>query len=466
MPRDRITRRSFLARSAATAAAAAAATVTAAAGATTAAGAIAAPQIVASSVLGDAARAAPSDRIAVGWIGTGHRGSAVMGEFLAQKDVDVVALSDVKRTVLGAAKERIDRHRGNSDCAAYGDFRALCDRKDIDAVLVATTDHWHVLTSIAAARSGKDVYMEKPMGLSMAECFALRKAIHDAGRVFQFGTQQRSDDKFRLASEIARNEGIGKLKEINVWSPGSSAGGPTTPLSPPPDIDYDMWLGPAPYKPYTEDRCSNQWWWFISDYALGFIAGWGIHPIDIAVWGAGDTIDCPVEVEGKGDFPPPGSGVCDTATNWRIALKYSNGLVVNFAGDPMPEEWSKRYPGTHSHGTAFEGTDGWVHVNRAVINSHPEDLVRNDPGRGRAGDAVRLYRSPGHTRNFLDCVKSRAKTVSPIDESVRSESLCQISEIAIRLGRKVAWDPKTETFPGDEEANRRLSRPMRAPWKL
>jgi predicted dehydrogenase len=302
--------------------------------------------------------------------------------------------------------------------------------------------------------------MEKPMGLSMEQCIALREAVNKNGRVFQFGTQQRSDARFRLACELARNEKIGKLHTINVWSPGSSQGGSTEPAPVPEGLNYEMWLGPAPFKAYTPDRCSNSLWWFISDYALGFIAGWGIHPIDIAVWGAGDKIDAPVEVEGKGQFPT--SGVCDTAMNWRIALKYSNGLTINFAGDPCPEEWTKRYPGIQSHGTAFEGSEGWVHVNRAVVNSQPESLVRSD----LSGALVRLDKSDDHVRNLLDCVKTRSKTVSHIDESVRSESLCQIGELAIRLERKLKWDPKTERFAGDDEANRRLKRPMRAPWTL
>ncbi|MBI4605033.1 MAG: hypothetical protein HY721_23980 [Planctomycetes bacterium] len=279
-------------------------------------------------------------------------------------------------------------------------------------------------------------------------------------RVFQFGTQQRSDGRFRHACELARSGKIGKLHRVNVWSPGSASGGPTNVVPVPEGLDYDFWLGPAPARPYTQDRCSNQWWWFISDYALGFIAGWGIHPMDIAAWGAGDKLDGTVEVEGKGDFPK--EGLCDTATNWRVSMKLSSGLTINFDGTPKRDEWAKRYPHSESHGTAFEGTEGWVHVHRGLIHSSPEGLVRSEIG----PSGIHLYRSEGHVRNFLDCVRSRKKAVCDIDEAVRSETLCQVSEIAIRMGRKVKWDWKTETFPGDDEANRRLSRPMRAPWAL
>jgi predicted dehydrogenase len=437
---NRVTRRSFLRKAGA------------------AAGAIAAPLAVPSSILGNALRAAPNDRIAVGWIGTGDRGTAVASEFMVQKDVQFVAACDPKRWALEAAKKRIDRYNKDDSCKTYGDLRELTARRDIDACLVTTCDHWHVLASISAARNGKDIYCEKPMGLSVAECQALREAILKNKRVFQFGTQQRSDPKFRQACELALNEKVGKVHTINVWSPASNAGGPTNVVPVPEGLDYETWLGPAPFKPYTQDRVTNQWWWFISDYALGFIAGWGIHPIDIAAWGAGAKIGGPVEVEGKGEFPK--EGVCDTATNWRIKYRYENGLTINFTGWPSLEEWTKRYPGIESHGTAFEGTEGWVHVNRAVVNASIPNLLESK------NEGIRLTESPGHVRNFLDSVKSRQKAICDIEEAVRSETLCQIGEIAIRLGRKVRWDPKTETFPGDEEANRRLSRPMRAPWSL
>jgi predicted dehydrogenase len=443
MRRTPLTRRSFLRRSA-----------------SALTGAIAAPLVVPSSILGTEERAAPSERIAVGWIGTGHRGSAVIEEFLGQREVQVVAACDVKRDALEAARKRVETRSGARSCTAYRDFRELVARTDIDLVLVTSTDHWHVLHSLAAVRSGKDVYMEKPMGLCLAECFALRQAVKKHRRVFQFGTQQRSDARFRLACELVRNGKIGALRSINVWSPGSASGGPTNVVPVPETLDYDLWLGQAPFKPYTQDRCSNAWWWFISDYALGFIAGWGIHPIDIAAWGAGDNLRGSITVDGKGDFPAP--GLCDTATSWRLQLRCEGGLTIHFAGDPRPEEWTKRYPGTQSHGTAFEGDEGWVHVNRAVVNSHPASLV----AAGLPATAGRPPENAGHVRNFLDCVKSRRPAVCDIDEAVRSESLVQISEIAIRLGRAVRWDPKSETFPGDEAANARLRRPMRSPWTL
>ncbi len=424
------------------------------------AGAIAVPIGIPGTALGLAGRAAPSERVTLGAIGVGPQGNGVLGGFLAQRDVHVIAICDVKTWARERTKRRVENHYKAAGCAAYNDFRDLVDRDDIDVVSSATCDHWHVLTALAAVKSGKDVYLEKPMGLCLTECWALREACHRYGRIFQFGTQQRSSAKFRLACEIARNQKIGKLHTINVWSPGSSPGGSTEQVPVPKGLDYDLWLGPAPYTPHTKNRTNNSTWWFVSDYALGFIAGWGIHPVDIAVWGGGDLLNCPVTVEGTGQFPA--EGLHDTAVNWRITLKYQSGITLNFAGHPRPDEWTRRYEKTTSHGTAFEGSAGWVHVHRGIINSNPAALATTKLG----PNDTPLYRSPQHQRNLIDCVKSRKQAVSNIDESVRSETICQISEIAIRLGRKVTWDPKVERFVNDGEANRMLSRAMRSPWRL
>jgi len=426
----------------------------------TAAGAISFPYIVSSSALGAGGGIAASERITVGCVGVGPQGSGVMGNFLRQKNARVVAVCDVKDPVLKAAAERVNGHYKGTGCSAYKDFREVMARDDIDVILAATPDHWHVLIALAAVKSGKDVYLEKPMGLSLAQDQALRTAVHRHGRVFQFGTQQRSSRNFRFACELARSGKLGKLHTINVWSPGSSQGGDPKPVPVPEWIDYERWLGPAPYTPYTKDRCSNKLWWFISDYALGFIAGWGVHPLDIALWGGGEKVACPVEIEGKGVWPT--EGVCDTAMNWKVACKYDSGVTMNFTGDPYPDEWKKRYGRTTSHGTAFEGDDGWVHVDRSGINAHPKELLKTELG----PSDMQLYKSNNHVGNLLDCVKSRAQTVCNIDVAVQADIICHISDIAIRLEQKLKWDPKTERFVNNEAANRKLSRPMRSPWTL
>jgi predicted dehydrogenase len=435
--------------------------------------------IIPASALGKLGSVAPGNRIVVGCIGVGPQGQGDMGNFLNQKDAQVVAVCDVKTDQLEQARDRVNQHYQNKDCATYGDFRELVARKDIDAFLIATPDHWHVLTALAAVRAGKDVYLEKPMGLNMTEDWTLRKEVHRHKRVFQLGTQQRSSRIFRLACELVRNGQIGKLKHINVWAPGSASGGSTQVVPVPPGLNYDMWLGPAPFRPHTQDLCSadgaKKTWWFNSSYAVGFLAGWGIHPMDIAAWGGGDLLSGPVEAEGRGTFYA--EGACDTATVWNINLKFGSGVTLKFVGVPnggnqgqatcdtwpQANEWKQRYRRITSHGTAFEGTDGWVHVDRGGINLEPESLIDQTEDSFK----VQLTKSPDHVRNFLDCVKSRAETVCPIDESVHSDSLCHISEIALRLNRKLVWDPKKERFIGDEETNLRLlGRKMRTPWRL
>ncbi|MCU0915365.1 MAG: Gfo/Idh/MocA family oxidoreductase [Planctomycetes bacterium] len=424
-------------------------------------GAIGLPYVVRSTALGRSGAVAASERIAVGCVGTGPQGTAVMRNFLNQKDGRVIAICDLKAPVREATQKLVNDYYKDTGCAVHTDYRELIARPDIDVVSIATCDHWHVLVALEAARAGKDMYLEKPMGLSLAEDQALRAACRQYGTRFQFGTQQRSSRNFRFACELVKNKRIGELKTINVWSPGSSSGGPRNPAQPPAWIDYDRWLGPAPYHAYTPGRESNSWWWFISDYALGFIAGWGVHPLDIALWGLGDKLPGPLTIEGKGQWPDP-NGVCDTAMNWNVTGKFDNGVTMNFTGAPFPEEWKQRYGRTTDHGTAFEGTDGWVHVDRSGINAHPKELLETQWG----PSDMRLYESGNHARNLLDCVRTRQDTICPIDVAVQADTLCQISDIAIRLEQKLRWDPAREQFVNNDAANRRLVRAMRSPWRL
>ena len=430
-----------------------------------AAGAIGFPYIVSASALGKAGTVAPSNRIVMGAIGVGEQGNGVLGNFLNQSDAQVVAVCDVDKGRRDRTVQHVDQHYQKKGCAAYNDFRELLARDDIDAVLIATPDHWHVLCATAAAKAGKDMYMEKPLGLNVAEGQALQATVYRYGTVFQFGTQQRSSVQFRQACELVCNGRIGKLHTINVWAPPSVAGGSTKPAPVPDGLDYDMWIGPAPFRQYTHDRCASEWekkfWWFNSDYCLGWISGWGIHPVDIALWGAASLLAGPIEVEGTGLFP--NEGLCDTATYWNVKLNYTSGVTMNFFSRTAPKDWSNRYKiQIIDHGTAFEGTEGWVHVNRSGINVYPEFML-NIPD---SYSDVRLCRSSNHVRNFLDCVKSRAKTICPIDEAVQADIACQISEIVIRLDRKLKWDTENEIFINDGEANRMLKRAMRSPWRL
>ena len=427
------------------------------------------PSIIPAAALGQGGAVSPSERVTVGCIGVGERGRDVMQHSLQQKTCHA-AVCDVKQDALGKAKAAVDSHYQNQDCQTYKDFRDLLARKDIDAVLIASTDNWHVPHALAAVHAGKDVYVEKPLGLTLAEDQALRRAVHARKRVFQFGTQQRSDRKFRLACELVRNGSIGKLKHINVWAPGSHPGGSKRQVPPPANLDYDFWLGPAAFRPYTENLCLNKTWWYVSDFALGFIAGWGIHPLDIALWGAGDLISGNVEIAGQGKYPT--EGACNTATTWDLDFKFERGLSMTFVGVPNGapdepfahhEEWTQRYGNINDHGTAFEGSDGWVIVDRYHIAMHPEDLIDLNPDLFK----TRLIRSSDHVGSFLDAVKTRSQTVSGIDEAVLSDAFCHVADNALRLNRKLSYNVKAEHFLKDDGANQRLKlRPMRAPWKI
>jgi predicted dehydrogenase len=448
--------------------------------ATTTLAAAAFPAIIPGSALGKNGAVAPGNRITVGVIGCGPQGQGDMGNFLNQKDCQVVVVCDVKADQLELARNAVNKHYGNSDCTPCHDFRELVARQDIDACLIATPDHWHVLNALAAIDAGKDIYLEKPLAVALEEGQALRKAVRKQKRVFQFGTQQRSERMFWLACQLVRDGRIGTLRHINAWAPGSAPGGSLKQAAPPPGLDYDLWLGPAPVTPYTEERCtddsSRKTWWFISDYTLGFVSGWGVHPLDIAHWGGGELFGGTVEVEGRGTFRNA-EGVCDTATIWEVDFRFSSGLTMKFIGVPngqnqgrptgdpwlYHQEWKTRYRRIESHGTAFEGSEGWVHIDRTGINLQPEEPIDVKPETFKAG----LVRSPGHVRNFLDCVKTRADTVCPVEAAVAADTLCHLADAATRLGRKLRFDFKTERFVNDAAANQRLkARPMRKPWHL
>ena len=425
------------------------------------------PTIVPASVFG---ANAPSNRISMACIGLGIQGTGNMRAFLGQNDVQVTAVCDVSESQRQKGKAVVDAHYGNEDCATFGDFRDVCARTDIDAVLIATPDHWHVLIGLEAARHGKHMYYEKPIGWSFRAAQALRAAIHRYGVVFQFGTQQRSGRDFRFACELVRNGRIGELQMILVGVPGGVPV-PSLPSEPvPDDIDYDRWLGPAPWAPYSFERCrpythrpDKPWtqnystWYHISDYCIGFIGNWGIHHVDIAQWGHGAEDTGPVEIVGRGAFSQ--DGVADCALTWQVENRFADGVTVVH----MDNETSAAHPAQvqgFSQGVLFRGTDGWVFVNRSKLDANPKSLLQSEIGL----DEIRLHASSSHHRDFLDAVRTGRTTACPIDVAVRSNTICQLDDIAIRLGRKLRWDPTKEQFLDDPQATRRLTRPMRNPW--
>lgn len=399
-----------------------------------------APIIVPSSVFG---ASAPSNRITIGSIGVGGMGTSDMKGFKGNPNAEVVAVCDVDA---GHRKEAC-KIAGLDPKSSYNDFRELLARDDIDAVVVATPDHWHVPISIAAVRAGKDVYCEKPLTLTIAEGRALADEVRRYGRILQTGSQQRSSDNFRFACELVRNGRIGKVHTVRVGVPGNNRTcEPTwTPEPVPEGLDYDLWLGPALWAPYHRQRCHYEFR-FILDYSGGQPTNWGAHHLDIAHWGLGMDNSGPVEIVGNGEFPT--TGLFTTATKVYFETTYANGV--------------KLICQTGGSNTRFEGADGWVDVSRGDLKTLPESLKKEIIG----PDEIHLYQSRDHKQNFLDCIKSRKDPIAGAETGHRSATLCHLGNIAMLLGRKLKWDPVKERFIGDLAANSMLARSMRAPWRL
>ena len=431
------------------------------------------PYIVPARVVGAGGSIPPSEKIVMGCIGVGSMGGGHLRSLAAQDDVRMVAVCDLRRKFRERARQRVDERYGDSGCATYNDFRELLARPDIDAVCIATPDHWHALIALEAAKNRKDMYLEKPVDVHMAAAKALREAVNRYGVVFQFGTQQRSSQEFRFGCELVRNGRIGKLHTIVVGSlPGAElANQPIQPEPDPNEFDYDMWLGPAPWAPYTFERAASRaegspgYWMHIHDYCLGCLSGaWGIHHVDIAQWGNNSDDTGPVEIEGTGVLPQ--DGLCDTALTWRVEHAYANGVkMIHMDSRHTEQEFPQfvtpvlQYRGC---GILFLGTDGWVIVSRGGIDAQPKSLLQTTFD----SSEPRLPVSNNHERNFLECVKSRRPPISSIESAVRSDTICHLDDIAIRLGRKLHWDPKAEQFLNDDQANRLLTRPLRSPWRL
>ncbi|MBN1845142.1 MAG: Gfo/Idh/MocA family oxidoreductase [Sedimentisphaerales bacterium] len=417
-------------------------------------GALGFPALVPARVLGQGAQPGANDTITIGCIGVGSRGRGNLLNLLQDNRCRVLAVCDVDAQHRDLAQAAVNRHYGNRDCGAANDFRELIARPDIDAVLIATPDHWHALIAVAAARAGKDIYGEKPLALTITQGRAMVEAVRRYGVVFQTGTQQRSDGRFRRACELVRNGRIGTVHTVEVEVPGSMSCDGFYPDSVPAGFDYDLWLGPAPQAPYSYKRINAFGWRWIFDYAGGCVTDWGAHHMDIAQWGLGATHTGPVAVEGTGFFPP--DGLYNTAVHWRFVCTYANNVkVVCFAR----KELDPRY---FPNGVKFIGSDGWVYVDRGTIAAEPARLLDETIG----PEEIHLYESSDHYRNFIDCVRSRRPPAAPIEEAHRSVTCCHLANIAMRLGRRIRWDPDTETILQDPQASRLLSRPLCNGWSL
>jgi predicted dehydrogenase len=395
-------------------------------------------------------RIGPNDRIRIGLIGSGgSKGGFRQGwgitSWAKNHGCEIVAVCDVERQHREEARAAL-----NPQAALYNDYRELLARNDIDAVTIGTPDHWHAQIAWDAMDAGKDVYCEKPLTLVVHEGTMLVKKARDKGRVFQVGSQQRSSGEFRTACELVRNGRVGRLKKVEAHLPGGSAGGPF-PVRPVPEgLDWNMWLGPAPYVEYVPERTHGSFrHWF--EYSGGMMTDWGAHHNDIAQWALGMDSSGPVRVESTGTRPEPKPHSFNTFVTFKVTYTYPNGvpLITSNEGE---------------NGVLFDGENGWIFVSRGVLRASDERLLKEP----LPANAVRLYKSDDHMGNFLDCMRSRQRPICDVEVGHRSVSVCHIGNISLRTGgRPLHWDPRAERFTGDgsREANALLMYRYRNPWR-
>ena len=394
-----------------------------------------------------------NDRLRIGAIGMRYQGTVIA--LKAQAHGDIVAICDVDRHVREQARAGF-----GSTPKIYEDYRQLLDRKDIDVVTIGTPDHWHTAMVIDACRAGKDVYVEKPLTLTVDEGRLLVKVVRQTGRVVQVGSWQRSDHRFRLAVEMARQGRIGKLQRVEVVLGKNKVGGPFPVDDPPRHLNWDLWQGQTPDVPYIQQRCHYTFrWWY--EYSGGQMTDWGAHHLDIAQWGIGSV---PVEIDGTATFPNTPNGY-NVALDFSARYRYAGGVEMTVADSGR-------------NGIMFTGTGGRIFVNRGSISGKPiENLARNPLPRDRFKlyDFDNLDRPErvgkldaivNHMGNFFDCVRSRNTPISDVVSQHRSVTTCHLGNISMRLGRKLSWDPRKELFVGDDEANAWLSRKQRQPYEL
>ena len=385
-----------------------------------------------------------NDRIRTAHIGVGGRGMGHLEGFFDQ----VAAVCDVDKSHLAEAVQYMKGRGKQVD--SVGDYRRLLDRKDIDAVVIATPDHWHALTTIDACMAGKDVFVEKPLSLTVVEGRKMVEAARRNNRVVQTGSQQRSDPLFRQAVEMIRSGRLGQLQQILVGIPEFRfRGKKIADSAPPSELDFEFWLGPAPLRQYNANQVHYNFRYFW-DYSGGQMTNWGAHHIDIAQWALDADHSGPVEVEGTATFE--GKGLYDVTSTCRAVLTFANGVKLTVG------QLQKEIP----LGATFIGTAGKLYVDRGKIESTPAEILTQP---SKASD-VHLEVSNDHTLNFLECIKSRKAPISDVEVGHRSATLCHLGNIAVRLGRKIRWDATTEKIVDDPEALAMLERPLRSPWKL
>jgi len=403
---------------------------------------------------------APSKVIRLGHIGTGSRGGALLRNFVSAKGARTVALCDPYRSRREAAGKLVQDAQGHAP-KLYNDFREMLADDTIDAVVIATPDHWHVPIGLAAAGAGKDIYLEKPLGYTLAQNLAMQKAVKEHGVIFQYGTQQRSQEITKRGIELVLNGHIGELKEVHAWAPPGKGGGSTKEIPVPEGLDYELYIGPAPMRPCSADRLTKEASWYCTDYALGFIAGWGAHPLDFAIWGLDYDLTGPVIFKGSGVFPPA-TDLFNACTQWDVEIDFGGKVAMRFVSTDHAKKLAGGYlekiPGD---GTTFIGSEGWVSLSRGSAQaSNPDWLRMRDPG----GDHRVIYR-PNYYAAFVESVRDRSPSIGPIDDAVRSDALSHLSLLAIESGGEVVWDPAAYRIISPQALNARMSTEIRGPWK-
>ena len=415
------------------------------------------PTIVPAGVLG---KNAPSNRITVGMIGMGRQARGInLKTLLHRDDVRVIAVCDVDRWRLDNAKKDVDAFYKNADCKALADWREVLALRDVDAIMNSTPDHWHVPISIAAARTGKHVSCEKPLTLSIAEGRALADAVKKHGVTFRTDSECRSHAYMHKTAELVRNGYLGKIRRLEVGVPaGDRPGGKPGPVPVPPELNYDLWLGPAPEKPYCVDRVhppksyGRPGWMRCRDTCEGMITNWGTHVMDVAQLVNDTERTGPVAVEGTGRYPEPGSGLWNVLLDFRAQFRYANGVVMDYLIDKA---------GAYLR---VEGEDGWIQANwhrRGGLQASDKRILRT-----QLKDRDRRFPLRGDKEDFVHGIKNGTPTMADAEVGHRTCSLGQLAHIAVQTGRKLRWDPDTERFAGDEAANKLLRRPYRKPWGL
>jgi predicted dehydrogenase len=420
--------------------------------------AIAMPTFVPASALGLGGKPAPSERIVVGIAGWGMIAPQNTEGLMKLADCQVVASCNIDTTHLEKSLGVINNFYKNKDCKPYHDYREMMARKDIDAVMIAVPDHWHELMATEAARQGKDIYGEKPLAKTIAEQQAIVKAVQKHGRIWQTGSWQRSTGSFHKAAEIVRNGMIGKITRVEVGLPSGHAdfandANQNKVTKPPPQLDYNTWIGPSKMVPYIPCQVHLNWRWNYNTGG-GQLMDWVGHHVDIAHWGLGFENNGPYEVEGHGEFPPK-DAVWNTCTKYRIELKYPNDIHMTIAGG---------YDDIES-GTKWIGTDGWVYVDRGKFDCSNEDW-KDIKELSYDEVKIRVYRSPDHYRNFISCVKSRQPTISPVATAHHSTIPGHLGLISMWVGRKLRWDVQKEEILNDPAATALMTRHYRWPYRI